>query len=132
MRAREPHDGCRAYEPCEAGAPASCPREHGRALRRNARASQWSELELRRDAGGFRHYLDGRAVHCGEGLVLQVMDERYDDDGNGYTVWLQKGHPVRYEASQTRDGLAWSLYTGVAGVTFSTGGEAWFRFRWPS
>lgn len=46
-------------------------------------------LILGKDGGGLRHYLDGKPVHCGTGLLLGA--ERWD----GKPLWI----PVRYEAS---------------------------------
>lgn len=42
----------------------------------------WESLTLREEGGGWRHYLAGRPVHCGDGLQLQlpggVLDVRYE------------------------------------------------------
>jgi hypothetical protein len=71
----EPHGCCTAAKPCVAGAPASCPREPSRELRRRALALEWALLEERSDAppdclkcrrgacaepghDGLRHYLE--------------------------------------------------------------------------
>lgn len=40
-------------------------------------------LTLRQEPGGWRHCLDGKAVHCGDGLYVCIADQ-----------WL----PTRYEA----------------------------------
>lgn len=34
-------------------------------------------LELREDAGGPRHFLDGKPVHAGTGLELMLEDENW-------------------------------------------------------
>lgn len=141
------HDDCSFHdEVCEVD-PATCRHEAARQRRKREKQGGWSRLELRRDDGGLRHYLDGEAVHCGRGIELQAVEEKHDDYGE-YSVPLQRGVVVRYEASLNRveqlhriaskqldaDELARrgvTLYTDVAGheavITF----EAWLRFRWP-
>lgn len=122
------------YDHLEAG-DVSCPDPgHRKALeaRRLARAGQWSVIERGRDGGGTRDFLDGRPIHCGSGLELQVTEERYDDYG-GYTVWSPKGVGVRYEVDASKRVV---LYVSVGGATFhkemdAEGARPWMRFRWP-
>lgn len=101
---------------------------HHRELTRD-RGRPWSELVLTRNAGGLRHQLDGRDVHCGTGLELQVVDEVYDDWGS-YLRWLDRGVVVRYEASLSIGGRV-SLYSSVAGYDVVLEASPSMRFRWP-
>lgn len=126
------HSDCSVHDPCEAGDPASCPREPIRRRRAELRRGAWSALELRRELGGLRHYLDGRPVHCGFGIELQHTVQRSDDFGE-FTVPLQAGTVVRYEASLggRREDAAVTLYADVGGHEFAARAEPWMRFRWP-
>lgn len=49
-----------------------------------------------------RHFLDGRDVHCGNALELQVSPE----------VWI----PVRYEATWERDGIHVTLHSAFGTI----------------
>jgi len=129
----DPHLDCSIYEPCEAGDPAGCPREPIRARRARERQGFWSRLELRRDGGGWRHYLDGEPVHCGAGLELQTVELRSDDYGE-YSVPTQQGVPVRYEGqlgNRPREQVRATLHKNVGGHEFAAGVDDWMRFRWP-
>lgn len=53
-------------------------------------------LELRREVGGLRNYLNGRGVHAGEGLELHL----------GSSLWL----PGRYEYKFGDDGELIALF----------------------
>ncbi len=91
----------------------------------------WDELEVQREPGGLRHYLCGKPIHCGEFIELQAIGFRRDDDGNDYTVPLQHGIPVRYEARFDAGELHATLHADLSGHEFVAGLERWFRFRWP-
>lgn len=103
--------------------------------RRNAlRRGEWSPLELRRDAGGLRHYLDGESVHCGSELELQTLEYEYDGDGHEYPVPRPWGSRVRYEATLWHGAeahIAATLYADVGGRPFRSDLAATMRFRWP-
>jgi frataxin-like iron-binding protein CyaY len=113
--------------------------KHNEALaRRAAGAPKWYAIERTHEAGGFRDFLGGHhrgadssvAIHCGEQIELQAIESR-DDDFGEYTLFLDKGITVRYEANLSRsDGGIW-LYTSVGGHRFQTRHEDWMRFRWP-
>ena len=70
------------------------------------------------DAGGERHFLDGRAVHAGDGLELQLADDRWV--GGRYEWDFKRGTPALF-------------YMGLAG-----GGQVSFHIpssailRWPA
>ncbi len=102
---------------------------HRKALqaRRLARADQWSPIVRSEDRGGRRDFLDGRPIHCGSGLELQIIETREDDYGQ-FTVWTAKGVRVRYELEPDK---RITLYAPVAGISFTHAHEPWMRFRWP-
>ena len=122
------HDTCAIGDDCGA---VDCPAAKAAVNRLKQRGSRWGRLSLKKEAGGLRHYLDGRAVHCGDTLVLQRTETRYDDYGS-YDVAHDDGAHVRYEASWRTGKIDATLHTAVAGVVFATGLESWHRFRWPS
>lgn len=132
----EAHFNCSLFEPCEAwkvnpkAGASTCPKEPAREMRRKAKAGQWSALVLRQEAGGMRHYLDGKPVHCGDGLEIQMLEMKADDYGE-YPVPQPKGIPVRYEAAFRSQQISWSLHRDVGGHEFTAVGETWHRFRWP-
>ena len=99
--------------------------EARRAARR-AGAPPWSTLD-RHDEGinGWRDYVYGKVVHCGQGLELQSTESKEDDYG-GFLVYLPTGLPVRYETS----GEHVVLYADIGGQTFTCRAEPWMRFRW--
>lgn len=126
------HFACSVHEPCDAGAPSSCPHEPTRLRRAELKRGAWSPLVLRHELGGLRHYLDGKPVHCGAGLELQHTDTKSDDYGD-FTVPIQAGTVVRYEASlcgRAEDAVV-TLYADIGGHDFTAPGEPWMRFRWP-
>lgn len=98
--------------------------------REEAKRGQWGELVLKREPGGLRHYLDGKPVHCGMGLILQATADKEDDFG-GYTVPLEMGNSVGYEASHRDGKLDVTLHLYLSGHEFVTGLQPWMRFRWP-
>jgi len=127
-----PHDECTVHEPClDRSSSTDCPAEPGRKLRREAMACAWSQLEVRREDGGLRHYLNGQPVHCGDALELQDREDRYDDDGRGYAAVLPRGHHVRYEARQNGKELCASLHVEVGGHMYEATHWTYMRFRWP-
>lgn len=63
------------------------------------------ELVLARDAGGWRHYLDGRPVSCGSALEMFIPD-----DGPGFWV------PGRYESTLNGPDCQASFLGEVAGL----------------
>lgn len=124
------HSGCSVHEPCEVDGPEPCPLEPARQRRRDAKRNAWHELVLEREPGGLRHYLDDKPVHCGAGIVLQATTERSDDYGE-YTVLLDSGNTVRYEASQYKGKIDATLYIVVGGTEYATTLQPWMRFDWP-
>jgi len=128
--AQSDHSLCSVHDPCDTGVPAACPREPARRARAELKHGAWSALELRRELGGLRHYLDGRPVHCGAALELQHTQVRSDDYGD-FTIPLQAGTVVRYEARNLGRELPFTLHVDVGGNEFCAAGEPWFRFRWP-
>lgn len=122
------HLDCWFGEPCAAGLPAECPKEIAAAKRE--KGQPWSALELRRESGGLRHYLDGEPVHCGDVLELQAIGYRSDDYGE-YIVSLQRGSAVRYEASWRSGDLLATLHAAVGGREFVASVTDGMRFRWP-
>jgi len=120
---------------CEANEPSTCPAVQAARRWALAKEGSWSKLELRREHGDERHYLDGRAIHCGTGLELQAIEHRSDDYGE-YVAVLQRGRRVRYETAwrgQTPETLDRRvvLHVGVDGHEFTSRMEGWMRFRWP-
>ncbi len=105
---------------------------------RRSGAPSWSALELRRERGDWRHYLDGEPIHCGAGLELQAIEWKGDDYGE-FTIKRAEGVRVRYEVEwvreRSKDAPPW-----VAVLHIAAGGhsgfkgplEAWMRFRWPT
>ena len=87
-------------------------------------------MSPRDEDGGCRHYLDGKAVHCGDVLELQAIAER-DDDYGSFSVPLQGGALVRYEARFVGAEPEVTIYTTVAGRTFAAAGNPAMGFRWP-
>ena len=86
-------------------------------------ARTFKPLDLRREAGGLRHYLHGIDVHCGQGLELLGVH-----DPGGQAI------PVRYEASQDYGGppgIRATLYTAVGGHEFVARIHDEMKFRWP-
>lgn len=77
-----------------------------------------------------RQYLDGEPVHCGDALELQHTESRSDEYGE-FSVPLQKGTVVRYEATFRSGLVSFSLHTSIGGHEFVAIGEQWLRFRWP-
>ncbi len=77
-------------------------------------------LELRDESGGLRHYLDGRAVHCGDFIDVQL--------GGSRGPWVC----VRYEASIHRDN---GVSNSLAVCLYAVGGRIYYdqhaTFRWP-
>lgn len=104
-------------------------------------------LELRRDDGGWRHYLLGEPVACGTGLELSPArpdepdpdDYRYDGRG----LRLERARvaalrdmaplPVRYESPLATSGgpPPALLYTVVAGWTGVITAHDGMELRWP-
>lgn len=126
------HGECERNEPCAVpGRAAHCRHEPFRQLLREAKRHEWSALEVRKEGGGLRHYLDDRPVHCGTPLELQGRETRYDKDDNGYTYPLPSGTIVRYEASQDGRTINVTLYVDVAGHEGVVSYHDGLRFRWP-
>jgi hypothetical protein len=123
------HDTCSVHDPCDAGAPEVCPREPIRLRRQRDKQGAWGQLIVKKEPGGLRHYLDGKPVRCGSGLVLQHRGTKTDDYGE-YSVPLQQGTAVRYEASQDSKELEATLYVLVGENEFTASLQPWMRFRW--
>jgi hypothetical protein len=111
---------------------------HTAALRlRHSGAPSWGRLDLKTDGGGWRHFLEGGAIHCGAGLELQAIEWQSDDYGE-FTLRTSTAVRVRYEVEWLREpptkGPPWRavLYHSTGGHTFKTTLEGWMRFRWPS
>lgn len=124
------HSACSVHDPCDKGDSKNCPREFTRRRRAQLKQGRWSALELRRETSGLRHYLDGKPVHCGASLELQHTEDKTDDYGD-FTVPVQLGSSVRYEASWVGSELPFTLHKTIGGTEFATVGELWMRFRWP-
>lgn len=104
---------------------------HCEALKRRAAgATRWHAIERREDAGGFRDFLDDRAIHCGEQIELQSVVYLSDDFGE-YTLFLDAGTHVRYEANLSSAEGAIGLHASVGGHSFYKRCESNMRFRWP-
>ena len=128
MSARPPHYTCWFGDPCAVGRPDECPPTL--ALRKRDKGQPWSALELRRDAGGLRHYLEGEAVHCGASVILQATETLYDDYGSWGRA-LPRGTRVRYEAAIQDREIRATLHANVDGHEFVARLDAGMRFRWP-
>lgn len=122
------HSECWFGEACALGRPETCPPTI--ALRQRDKGAPWSVLELRRDAGGLRHYLEGEPVHCGRTILLQASETHYDDYGSWGRA-LPRGTRVRYEAAIQDREIRATLHAGVDGHEFVARLEAFMRFRWP-
>ena len=48
-------------------------------------------LELRREIGGWRDYLDGRPVHCGDQLILLTPTGWTWGESACRSIWLSSG-----------------------------------------
>ena len=128
MNLREEHSHCWLGEPCALNRPDECPPTL--AARKRDKGAPWSALVVERECSGLRHYLEGKPVHCGTGLVLQSHEYR-DDDYGEYTRALQQGNRVRYEASIGDQQIRATLHADVGGHEFVAPLKAWMRFRWP-
>lgn len=124
------HDLCSIHEPCAEHKPESCRYEPIRKKRAVEKQGGWGGLVARKEIGGMRHYLDGKPVHCGAGLLLQQTEDKSDDYGE-YSVPLQRGTLVRYEASQDGKEIDVTLFLYLGGSEFTTSFQPWMRFRWP-
>ena len=124
------HGDCSPVTPCLAERPASCPREHGRALRRAAKEAEWSALELRDEGGGPCHYLDGLAVRHNARIVLQACEQRMDADKALYWRPLPAGVGVVYVRRDPGTEIKAELLVDVAGYIFSHPVTDDMRFRW--
>jgi len=125
---RERHAECWFGEGCAVGREDDCPPTI--AARKRDKGTAWSSLELRRDGGGLRHYLDGEPVHCGRAVMLQAIEPCWDDYGE-WSYALQQGKRVRYEASIQDREIRATLHAVVEGHEFIARLEKWMRFRWP-
>ena len=72
-------------------------------------------LYLREEDSGLRHYLEGKPVHCGEFIEIQLGGRR--------GPWVV----VRYEANLSRQGVTVCLYA-VGGRIYA---DEDATFRWP-
>ncbi|MCC6812289.1 MAG: hypothetical protein IT381_33010 [Deltaproteobacteria bacterium] len=131
---RARHEDCSFHDDgqCQAGDPENCPPTIKYRTRERARfEGAWHVLEARRDElNGWRHYLGGAPVHCGESIELQAMEAKYDDYGE-YSAYKPDGIVVRYEASLRGDTPVVTLYAFIKGHLFTKPLESWMRFRWP-
>jgi hypothetical protein len=106
--------------------------KHCDALRRRGegRACIWGTISRLSDDGGYRDFLDDQPISCGSMLELQAVDYK-DDDFGEYSVYLNKGHVVRYEANLSRRDGGITLYSSIGGHRFVASHHAGMRFRWP-
>lgn len=111
---------------------ADCPALIPHRRREAALEGRWLELKLvvGDHVGGKRHFLGADPIHCGALIELQATDTKSDDYGE-YTVVLQRGVIVRYEASLSRPEPIVTLYADVGGHTFTSDHHAGMRFRIP-
>jgi len=110
-------------------------RQEARRLRVGS-AREWSPIVAGEDGGGYRDFLDGRAIHCGTFLELQGQADVVDKvDQEIVTKRLETGVIVRYETSHriTKTGAQRIvvLYGELGGHDVTLHHEAWMRFRWP-
>jgi hypothetical protein len=77
-------------------------------------------LVLQHDGSGYRHYLDGRPVHCGAQLLLKVLPIKC---GSG-AMWIW----ARYEAAWVDNKPRPMLYTLSGRVVADEG----TFLRWPT
>lgn len=103
---------------------------HREALLRRAGRGKWSPILRTEGVGGWRDFLDGRPIHCGDFLELQAVRIE-DDDYGDYTVFLDSGRVVRYEANLSSADGAIVLCISISGCEFRARHEPWMRFRWP-
>lgn len=108
----------------------------------------WGSLELRRDEGGWRHYLKGEPVSCGSGLLLKpapIAVPRRDDYESDYSyreairkadaLCVARGEHVRvrYEAPlYLRAEPPALLYVDVVGHDAIITAHGGMRLRWPT
>lgn len=89
-------------------------------------------LTLSTDAGGPRHFLAGRPVHCGDILELQEIERRVDDVGDEHIALVDRWVQVRYESQPDgQGGIVASLYAVVGGYVGTLRHWPSMRFRWP-
>jgi hypothetical protein len=124
------HAYCSVHDPCDDNDAERCPKEPARKRRKAYRQFEWAQLVMRSEVGGLRHYLDGEPVHCGQALQLQHRGQRNDDYGT-FSVPLQEGTMVRYEASQHGGKIDATLHVDIGDNEFVSVLEPWMRFRWP-
>ena len=127
VTSKDPHAFCWIGD-CERGAPDECPKV---AIdRKRDKGTPWHKLEVRREPGGLRHYLDGEPIHCGTCVELQAITHLSDDYGE-YTYARQTGVSVRYEASQDGWEIKAVLYSDIGGYECRVMLYDPMRFRWP-
>jgi len=91
-------------------------------------------LELERDDGGWRHFLDGRPVETGAHLELQPVEFLDDDTGGHLQPVPGRWVTVRYEARlavSDRADVRVSLYSTIGGYQVELVADEGMRFRWP-
>src|SRR5437016_1786052 len=76
------------------------------------------KLELSQDGSGLRHFLNGRPVHCGTGLLIAIHPENCREE-----FWTV----ARYEADLDRDRVNVTLHTNF-GIVLPNRDT---RLRWP-
>jgi hypothetical protein len=90
------------------------------------------QLRLETDAGGLRHYLDGKPVHCGTTLELQAVEYPVKNGEEQGPVLVNRWIRVRYEASLwRREQCVVTLYAEIGGHTAKLDHFDSMRFRWP-
>lgn len=87
-------------------------------------------LQLRRDPSGWRHYLEGAAVHCGAALLLRKVFYRVTDAGDEEIVPTDDWKLVSYEANLCRPQPTVQLIVDVAGYRAILPHLPSMRFRW--
>jgi len=101
--------------------------------RRIGSAAPWSPLVHGSDGGGYRDFLDGRAISHGSLLELQAFDYVKDpaDPGEERRRRLDRGILVSYETEVRTSGRQVVLYLRTGGHTFTTDADDSMCFRWP-
>lgn len=135
------HRSCSREEGCLILSPSECPAAKAAKRRADVASAAWHRLVLRAEdgsdvrsdeldpipTGGWRHFLIGQPIHCGETLWLQANTFRSDDYGE-YTVPSEEHTPVRYELDGRRRVI---LYAEIGGHLFSMPLDGGHRFHWP-
>ena len=130
------HADCSPWDhgECQAGEPETCEKVAIYRKRQDEiETGAWRRLIPKREPGGWRHYLEGKPIHCGELIELQGFEWRSDDYGD-YRIPKQAGFIVRYETAWRglqADEPKVILYGYIGGHEFTAPLGDSMRFRWP-